>query len=160
VKSLERFADRIEEVGDCLEWTGGINSAGHPIAHLDGIGGTLVRRWIAQQEGRHIAGKLIRMKCGNRLCVHPEHMATMTRKQLHQGLAKTGAHASLSKRLSCVRARLRTSKLSLEQVREIRASADPVRDLSARYGVSGSTIRNVRTGRSWGLLVTPFGMGA
>jgi len=41
------------------------------------------------------------------------------------------------------------AKLTEEAVRAIRASTEPLRVLATRYGVSASTIANIRNGRRW-----------
>jgi hypothetical protein len=54
-------------------------------------------------------------------------------------------------------------KLNANKVREIRASDEPVAVLAERYGVSTSTIRDVRFGRKWtkvgGRILTPSKSG-
>jgi hypothetical protein len=42
------------------------------------------------------------------------------------------------------------AKLNVEQVHAIRASDDPIADLAERFGVSRSTIVNIRKERTWG----------
>lgn len=41
------------------------------------------------------------------------------------------------------------AKLTIEQVREIRASPEPTRVLAERFGVGKSAIRRIRSGRTW-----------
>ena len=41
-------------------------------------------------------------------------------------------------------------KLTVDQVREIRASREPARVFAERFGVSKVSVRNARTGRTWG----------
>jgi len=58
----------------------------------------------------------------------------------------------------------RRKRLNAAKVREIRSSDEPVAVLAARYGVSTSTIRDVRFGRKWkrvgGRILTPGKTGA
>lgn len=42
-----------------------------------------------------------------------------------------------------------SSKLTLDQVAEIRASTGPSREVAARYGVASSTIRAIKIGQNW-----------
>lgn len=59
--------------------------------------------------------------------------------------------------------RPKKKKLNANKVREIRASDEPVAVLAERYGVSTSTIRDVRFGRKWtkvgGRILTPSKSG-
>ena len=44
----------------------------------------------------------------------------------------------------------RNHKLSVVEVRLIRKSRKPARDLAERYGVHIGTISNIRRGKTWG----------
>lgn len=92
-----------------------------------------------------VKGLVIRHKCDNPRCVNPEHLTPGTQVDNYQDSVSRGRSAQQSNRES-----LRTRcKLTWEMVQEIRASKDTRKTLAARYGVSDSTIKSVRLGKSW-----------
>lgn len=65
-------------------------------------------------------------------------------------LAETEAARTKTRRESVARAtRKANAKLTLDQVREIRAGGGTCRAVGARYGVSPATINLIRLGRNW-----------
>lgn len=149
---------KCEPVNDCLEWTGGCNSVGHPIMYVHGQGGgKLVRRVLAEASGIELSPeKVIRMKCGNPLCMNVKHMHVTTRRHVGILAAKAGRLSSVSKSRGCFKAALRRAKLDADKVRAIRESEETTKELAELYGVSIKTIYDVRTGASWRCLL-PMG---
>jgi hypothetical protein len=64
-----------------------------------------------------------------RHCVNPEHLEPVTRA--------TNAHRGLG------------TKLTLDQVREIKASDETTVDLARRFGVAHGAVWHVRAGTQW-----------
>lgn len=155
----ERTRARIEslciEVGECVEWTGGYNSGGHPTISAFG-GPKLVRRLLASDAGPDIEGKKLRMRCENTRCVRVEHMQAMTHQRVMQLAGKAGRLSTPAKRANCARARQRTAKLDPATVAAIRASDESGLVWAARLGVSSSAIYAARTGQSWRSTLGPF----
>lgn len=67
--------------------------------------------------------------CRNRGCVNPDHMEPVTNAENSRRGDRT--------------------KLTWEQVHEIRSSETSGKELAAKFGVAPCTISHVRTGRSW-----------
>lgn len=150
---------RCVEVGDCLEWQGGLNSAGHPVMTYRQYRGGMVRRMLADAMDRDIEGKVLRMKCMNKRCINPEHTLAGTRQQACKQAGKAGRLSAPTKRLRCYIARMRWAKLTPEKIADIRASSEPDRVLAARHNVSIKTINDARRGLSHKATL-PMGMGA
>lgn len=92
-------------------------------------------------KGRIPAGLVVRHKCRNRNCVNPDHLEIGTHREnaldrRRDGTQKEG-EASTS------------SKLSEEEVLEIRQSTKSQRALAKRYGVGRRAIQSVLSRRTW-----------
>lgn len=78
----------------CWLWQGARQKTGHGIiglSQLDGGGTLLVARYSYQLAYGSIAeGLVITQVCENKLCVRPDHLAAVTRKQATAGNGKSG----------------------------------------------------------------------
>lgn len=159
-RTVQTILSRCVEVGECLEWQGGLNSGGHPTMTHEGSGGRLVRRVLAEAMQREIRdGHVLRMRCMNKRCVNPEHTVVSTRQKVGLEAGKAGRLSSPTKGLRCHIARAKWAKLDTTKVAEIRASIETDRVLAERYSVSLKTINDARRGLSWKATL-PMGMGA
>lgn len=88
-------------------------------------------------------GMLVCHKCDNRQCVNPEHLFLGTNRQ--NMLDACGKHRiAFGKRNG-------STKLTEEQVTEIRESNLNQYALAEKYGVGQSTIRDIKLGMTWNL---------
>lgn len=116
-----------------------------------------VRRHIAEEMGLKLDGKLVTHKCGNPLCVHPDHIIAITRKKLQQRIAKEQRHQLNPLRLKKISDRARqNAKITLEQANEIRDAEGTQRDIAKRYGISQSTVSVIKRGVTWRDYTNPF----
>jgi hypothetical protein len=122
------------------------------------IGGkmTTVRRHIYDATHVPLTGKRIAsMRCDSPLCVHPDHIAGRTRSEALRGKPKPAGHST-----KIARARRASSKVTMEDVREIRASDETCVQLAERYGISRSCVSTIRRHEAWRELSSPFaGLG-
>lgn len=154
---IERIRRRIEEVGDCWEWTGALQpNAPTPVMRY-GHRTSQVRRFIAQAQGKSLDGKVATCKCRNELCVNPEHVIVVTRKRLQELLAKEHKHQANPVRMKKLadKARLK-SKLNPEQVEEIRNADGSQRSIARRYGITQAAVSSIKRGRTWKDYSNPF----
>lgn len=130
--------------GGCIEWTGYIMPTGYGRI---GVGGQRVsaHRYAYERANGPIPdGMLIRHTCDNPPCVNPQHLLT-------------GRHAdnvadAVSRNRQNRGEAVNTAKLTEGQVREIRKSGLPTKVLSARYGVSDTTVVRIRSRKVWAWL--------
>lgn len=157
-KFLTRLRKRSEEVGDCWEWTGAMQTTtGTPVMRYDGRAQP-VRRAIALELGLSLQGKLATCRCANMRCVNPEHVVMVTRQQLQKRTAKaTGMHMSPARCRKLAQSARRNGKLNEAQVAEIRAiEGMRQRDIAALYGITQSTVSAIRRGVKWKDYSNPY----
>jgi hypothetical protein len=154
---LDRIRDRVIEVGDCWEWQGSLQT-NSPVPTMNYAGKVKpVRRHLAEEMGLKLDGKLATYKCGNQLCVHPDHIAVITRKRLQQRIAKEQKHQLnplRRKQLSDIARK--NGKLTLEQAHAIRDAEGPQREIAKRFGVTQATVSVIKRGVSWRDYTNPF----
>lgn len=150
-KFINRLRKRSEEVGDCWEWTGAMQSGtGVPVLRYEGRAQP-VRRAIALELGLPLQGKLATCKCVNMRCVNPEHVTVVTRQQLQKRTAKANSlHLNQARCRKLAQSARRNGKLTEAQVAEIRAiEGMRQRDIAALYGITQPTVSAIRRGVKW-----------
>ena len=145
------------EEGDCLIWTGHSTLGKHPQVRS---GGKVVpaRREIYRLIHGELPSRIqVGVKCGSPLCVHPDCLIARTRAK-----ASTGKKLSPKHKLRiALTKRAKSTLLTAEDVRAIRASDEPGTVLEASYGLSGGYVSHIRSGKVWKDTASPFfGLGA
>lgn len=153
---LNRILARTIEVGDCLEWQGCFCQGKHPQINLGAGRVAAVRRVLWEVEhGPVPAGLQVGMTCKNWRCVCPEHLAARTRSKASRGRTR-----SLQERINIAAGRRTASHLTMDDVRTMRTSDEPVRQLAARYGVTLGYVWRIRRGEAWADTASPWrGLG-
>lgn len=142
---LERFLDKVQPEPNtgCWLWAEGVyvNTLEYG-CFWDGERSTGAHRWAyGQWVGPIPEGLCVLHECDVSLCVNPSHLFLGTKADNNADRNKKGRQA---KGTTHAKARLTET-----QVREIRASALPTRELSRRYGVAPPTIRCIVARRTW-----------
>ena len=148
---LEYLRERTVEVGDCWEWNGCVQHRGlTPMMRWDGVARG-VRRVLAELKGMPVAGRMTTARCLNRLCVSPDHVQVLTRRQLQIRTGKlTGMQSAPTRAYKLAVAARRTAKLTEQQVAEIRAMTGlPQHEIARRYGVAQATVSAIKRGVKW-----------
>ena len=149
---IERVRNRCEEVGDCWEWTGYCEGprSKTPMLKLNGRQ-IAVRRAIALDLGllSKSSNKFAVAKCRNWRCVNPAHVQVLTRqivaKRAFENCA--GGRVLIARKIAA--ARRKRAKLTLELASEIRNAEGSYQAIGAQYGISKSTVSDIKTGRIW-----------
>lgn len=154
---LERVKAKVVEVGDCWEWQGAMQTTS-PVPTMNFEGKVKpVRRHLAEAMGLPVQGKLATYRCGNALCVHPDHLMVITRKKLQQRIAKEFKHHANPIRLKKLSDKARArSKLTAELAQAIRDAEGTQRDIAAQYGVTQATVSVIKRGVTWRDYTNPF----
>jgi hypothetical protein len=140
----------------CLIWKGSIARGGVP-AFRDPVTGKTgsARRILMTAMGKNVKGRLATTKCNNPLCMAEGHVVLWTRQELQKRSAAklVENHVRSAKLAAAARAR---SKLTMEQVREIRSSGLRAKEVSAQYGITLHCACLIVNGRTWRDYSNPF----
>lgn len=118
------------EVTGCWEWLGARNAFGHGLISRGTTGLKSTHKTAYEEfKGAVPEGLVVRHKCDNPICVNPDHL-------------ELGTPAD-NRRDTSLRGRNKT-KLSDDQVREIRTSAETGRALATKFDVSTALISKIR----------------
>lgn len=139
------IADRIVRSGTCFLWTGAKSSAGYAQLRVCGKTTYLHRLVWELKNGPIPTGRHVLHKCDVRNCVnikhlflgtHQDNMRDMSNKRRHVG-ARPGERRA---------AKPRASRYTIRAIRK-----DPrlLAEIASQYGLSISSILNIRKGRSW-----------
>lgn len=156
VHTERSILSRTQEVGECMEWKGYVQK-GTPVVYHEGKT-MMVRRLILELRGVNIPPKsFVVTKCDNPLCVNPDHIMVRTQKQHLVAMNKKADPHDVERLKKLMDfARKNRSKLTIEQVREIRASSESASALQKRYPVSKSRINRIKNGDAWRDMSSPF----
>ena len=152
--------------GDCLIWQGATSGGkSRPLPSIKHQGQSLSGRQLVMRLARKRKPSqqhtLVVHTCGNRLCLNPDHLRWATVSQVRQQAARNRPADLL--RISRIASTCRTvrSPLTGAQVQTIRASTEPLTQISQLYGISVATASNIRRGITWRNYTDPFtGLGA
>jgi hypothetical protein len=137
-KTLEdKFWERASKPnnpGNCWRWVGSISSSGYGQVGFEHKNFTAHRLSWKLHFGEIPKGLFVLHKCDNKWCVNPRHLKLGTHQQNMKDASK--------------RDRFNT-KLTREQVKEIRANKLSLRKLAKIYDVSKSTIGHIKAYKTW-----------
>lgn len=164
IVNLETIKARCIEEGECWIWQGSVSPGDVPSMRIPQaidpkrplVG---VRRWIAQHQGKQIAGLFATNSCEDKRCVCPDHVVVMTRKRLQKRAGKTiRKNESPAVATTRVQARIRSGNLKIgyEKAREIRLSDKPAEEWAAELGCHVTTVFQAKSGKTWRDYSSPF----
>jgi hypothetical protein len=141
-KTVERFWDKVEkrEPDECWEWTACTDRDGYGRFSVNGKK-CRAHRVAVRIDGRNPTEKVVRHTCDNPSCVNPNHLKLGTQSQNIRDRDRRGRQAK--------GAQNGQSKLSPNEVLDIRNSTRPSRELAKKYDVSASQIRSIKRYGSW-----------
>lgn len=133
-----RFWDKVDKSGECWTWKLSKTPHGYGIFCLGGRK-FVAHRWIYERtHGPLPKGMHVCHRCDNPRCVRLEHLFAGTQRENMEDCAR--------------KRRLNTSKLTVEQVREIRRrgkAGERSPYLAAEFGVDEAHVRGIVRGRFW-----------
>ena len=160
---------RCVEVGNCWQWTGNFNSAGHSMMSFHGHP-SLARRvaWCLAHglDMDDIKGVRLWNTCANRLCINPKCTKAGDHRLMFVDMVKQGrTKASPAKRAACARAKRAASPRTMDDIRAIRAAlndGESAAQLAKLHRCSVSLVEKIGANQVWRELVPAasiFSMG-
>jgi hypothetical protein len=111
--------------------------------------------WLLKHGKSPAAGLIVFRACESYDCVNPSHLRCGTRQECGEHLTATGRLKGKSRSLAANRQGARSRrKLTDEQASLIRSSDESARVMAARFGLSMTTINDIRRGRRYRDLVS------
>jgi len=138
-KILENVA--IDASSGCWNWTASQNGAGYGQIAVERKPRLAHRISYELHRGLIPHGMFVCHHCDNRACVNPDH--------LFLGTAADNAADRDNKGRQIIYSGSKhgSSKLTEEEVAEIRSSREPHRAIGQKFGISGSQVSRIRTGK-------------
>lgn len=154
VKSEADFWSRVKKTeGDgCWEWQDRLNIGGYGQCTYQGRPYVTHRVAWMIEKGEIPKGMLVCHHCDNRKCVRIDHLFLGTYKDNTADMMRKGRHSKGDRSSPKSRARGERhphAKLTEEQVREIRKSNLPQKELCGIYGLHQTAISDIRLRKSW-----------
>lgn len=148
MSALQKAMGMAHEDMDHLIWHASTCN-GHPAMRM-GDKTVLVRRAIWQElHGDIPAGKIIRVTCGDALCIAPNHMMLTDYSSLAKSLG-SAAMAGPVRSAAIARAKqARALAINHDIVREIRTSHLTGVALAKKHGISENLVSKVRLHKCW-----------
>jgi hypothetical protein len=155
---------KIDSITGCWNWTGCVNPKGYGVMTVPSVTASpmydqmikdgarrpqIVSRiaW-AHWRGSIEKGLMVCHSCDNPLCFNPDHLFLGTQTDNMRDMNEKGRNRQPKGEHH------RSSKLTDEQVREIRASTETDAELARRYSLHATTIAKARRGGTWKHLTT------
>lgn len=151
--TLADLLARCEDDGDCLIWQGYADRIGSPQWRVGGACWPVRRLLWVLTRGAVPAKHQVAVSCGERGCVHPDHLVCRSRSRLQMGQARSQA---VRIRIALTKRARNRSPLTAEIVAAIRASAETSTALEQRYGLPRGRASKVRRGETWRDYANPF----
>lgn len=155
---LDAMRRHCTDDGGCLIWQRG-TVKGHPSCRLDGRAQLVRRALFADINGNAVPkGRVLRITCGQLLCIEPAHCELTTYKAIAVECGKLGLMGGpvRSARIAATKRAGPQARTTQEVVRLIRASVDSGADLARRHGISENLVSGIRRHKVWREHVTPF----
>jgi len=155
---LELLWQHTDRRGDCWLWQGAVSKGYGRFTYL-GVN-RQAHRWVYEEAiGPIPRGAYVLQRCGNHLCMRPEHLYTgdhaqsMRQRDAFGRTARGSRHGSKTRPDRVVSGEDHwDSRLDWPTVREIRArqaDGESTRALARHYGVRQNTIWKITSGRAW-----------
>lgn len=141
--------DRIDSTGgnaSCWPWVGPVDRDGYGVVTRSGRAHRLA--W-QEHHGRELTpAEVVRHSCDNPCCCNPAHLILGTQIENIDDRVQKGRSAKGSSN--------GRAKLAAKTVIDIYCSKEPVCATARKHGVDESTVRNIRSGKTWGWLTESY----
>lgn len=136
-----RFESKFNKTNECWNWNAAVGSSGYGHFWMDGKPIPSNRASYKIYIGEIPNGNLVLHKCDNRLCVNPNH--------LFLGSNQDNMKDMVTKNRQAKGILIKASKLTPEQILKIRSDIRSQRKIAHDYGVSHTTIGDIKNNKYW-----------
>jgi Autographiviridae endonuclease len=149
---LEENCVPVTETG-CWLWIGSVSHGGYGQLSVNGKKRKVHRLSYEISVGKIPKGMLVCHKCDVPCCINPEHLFVGTQQDNMDDMITKGRDRHQKGILQA------NSKLTEEEVNEIRLSRNSYRALAAEYNISRASIYYIKNGLSWRHIAWPSHTG-
>lgn len=154
---LAKVQSMSSEEGDCWIWSGATNPSGVPVIRSGRSNHSTRRLVFVTTTGAELTPRdHVRAKCGDRLCVCPDHAFVQDVADARKAQGKAGQYSTVTMRISRAQTARKRAKLTHADHEAIRASSAKQDDLAAEYGVHRSYISAIQRGEVSFAYPNPF----
>lgn len=140
----QRFFAQVDKRDGCWAWSSAKDKDGYGMfrGDVNGVQYTRAHRfsWAFHSQAVIPDGMVVCHSCDNPECCNPEHLRLGTHQDNQRERRSKGRHGPN---------RTPAAKLTESQVREIRLSNENQSELAARFGVTQTTVSDIKRRRSW-----------
>jgi len=144
-KRMERFWSKTEAAENgCIVWKACKNGWGYGVFAFSSERKYMLAHrvaWLFAGNGEVPEGKILRHKCDNPACVNVEHLIL--------GAQADNIADKVERNRQAKGVKHGMSKLSEDQVREIRTLKGTGKEIGKRFGISAVMVNYIRSGKSW-----------
>lgn len=140
---------------DCWLWLANKNNKGYGMIRAGGLAPKVLAHRVSYEifKGKIPDGLVVMHSCDNPSCVNPSHLSAGTMLENTQDMIKKGRKVvgvnPDNKPPSFRGAAHPRAKISEETAREIKNSKERRSELIKRLGVTTSTVKSIKSGRTW-----------
>jgi hypothetical protein len=128
--------------GKCIRCTSHtLHPAGYVQYRVKGQGNRLARHILFRRYGKQPISIISRHTCDNKWCINPDHIIPGTNYDNSQDAVERGRIA--------IGSRLPQTRLTPEQVVQIRALDLPHREIARRFGIGPTQVGNIKRRKWW-----------
>ena len=147
----ERFWSKVNRgsADECWNWTASIIRSGYGMFKFGGRENRLAHR-VAYEltygeipAGDHFGTTCVCHRCDNRRCCNPSHLWLGTNADNVRDRDAKGRHKPLKG------SRVKSAKLTEEQVARIRQDRRPLKEIAAEYGIAYCHLCDIRSRKWW-----------
>jgi hypothetical protein len=132
---------KANEATGCVEWVGTLWATGYGRFQLRNKSVKAHRVAYELRYAKLPADACVLHRCDNRKCINADHLFIGTRKDNNLDKTKKGRQTR--------GAEVNTAKITVEDVRLIRADARPSKQIASEFGISWGQVNKVRGMRAW-----------
>lgn len=142
------FWGKAARQGDCLIWSGSINSTGYGRFRVGGVYFLAHRLAFMLGHGKDPVGRMVCHKCDNPRCIAPEHLFAGTGAENTADMKRKG-RARTRPLPGSANPRAKLTEGNVRAIKAMIAAGVGNTQIAKSFPVGHALISRIRTGRSW-----------